>query len=66
MRTYVPDFPVPAEGYSRDNEAAFRAELARILQDMQQARPEDFVTISTSVPSGTPPQGVGSLWIRIS
>lgn len=29
------------------------------------ARPEDFVTISTAEPSGTPKTGVGSLWLQV-
>jgi len=66
MRAYVPSLPIAPHQYSAENEAQFRREVERVLRDMQQARPEDFVTISTSTPSGTPPQGPGSLWIRVS
>lgn len=63
MRTYVPNLPVAPRAYSQEDEAQFRLELERVLRNMQQARPEDFVTISNDAPSGTPPQGPGSLWV---
>lgn len=66
MRAYVPAFPIAPAQYHAGDEAQFRRELERVLRDMQQARPEDFVTISTSTPSGTPPLGVGSIWVRIA
>lgn len=65
MRAYVPNLPIAPPRYSAENEAQFRRELERVLRDMQQARPEDFVTISTDDPTGVPPQGPGSLWVKV-
>lgn len=64
MRAYVPAFPIAPAQYDAANEAQLRRELERVLRDMQQARPEDFVTVSTAAPSGSPPAGVGSTWYR--
>ena len=63
MRTHVPSLPIATQHYSAENEGQFRLELERTLQSLQQARPEDFVTVSNSTPSGEPPQGIGSLWV---